>query len=167
MRLRVLACLVLSCLCASESSAQQQVVESPLPPQSVRIGRGDANPQGHAATHLCVDWSQQAWLLVYAVLPQDLHRSCAKADMERVPRARADALEAKLHCWIVHESQPAAKVAQRVVALALQQPGMPVGLTWDGGMAVTANDYAHAERRLQAYRDDPQGYAMKYWNGQF
>ena len=87
MRLRVLACLVLSCLCASESSAQQQVVESPLPPQSVRIGRGDANPQGHAATHLCVDWSQQAWLLVYAVLPQDLHRSCAKADMERVPRA--------------------------------------------------------------------------------
>ena len=41
MRLRVLACLVLSCLCASESSAQQQVVESPLPPQSVRIGRGD------------------------------------------------------------------------------------------------------------------------------
>ena len=79
----------------------------------------------------------------------------------------ADALEAKLHRWIVHESQPAAKVAQRVVALALQQPGMPVGLTWDGGMAVTANDYAHAERRLQAYRDDPQGYAMKYWNGQF
>ena len=154
MRLRVLACLVLSCLCASESSAQQQVVESPLPPQSVRIGRGDANPQGHAATHLCVDWSQQAWLLVYAVLPQDLHRSCAKADMERVPRARADALEAKLHRWIVHESQPAAKVAQRVVALALQQPGMPVGLTWDGGMAITYNDYNAAEKRHAAYLKD-------------
>ena len=34
---------------------------------------------------------------------------------------------------------------------------------WLGGMAITANDYSAAERRLAAYRADPQGYAAKYW----
>ena len=116
---------------------------------------------------LCVDRAQEAWLLVYGVLPQDRQRDCAKDGMQQVPRAQADALRAQLRRWILHDSMPGMDAAARVVELALQEPGLPVGLTWDGGMAITANDYAAAERRLAAYRTDPQGYAIKYWNGEF
>ena len=73
------------------------------------------------------------------------------------------AVEADEAFELVHEVQPEAGVASRVLALARQQPGMPVGLTWDGGMAVTAGDYTAAERRLETYRADPAGYAARYW----
>ena len=136
---------------------------SPLPHQPLRIGRGDANAQGNAVVAICVDQAQPAWTLLYGVLPQDGKRPCARADMQRVAQRDFPALQRRLHAWLLHEDQPEAGVAERVVALARQQPGMPVGLTWDGGMAITANDYTAAERRLAAYRADPQGYAAKYW----
>ncbi len=137
--------------------------DSPLPHQPLRIGRSDANAQGNAVAAICVDQAQPAWTLLYGVLPQDAKRPCARADMERVAQRDFPALQRRLHTWLLHEDQPEAHVAERVVELARQQPGLPVGLTWDGGMAITANDYTAAERRLAAYRADPQGYAAKYW----
>lgn len=139
------------------------VEESPLPQQALRIGRSDANAQGHAVVAICLDQAQPAWTLLYAVLPQDAGRPCAHPDMQRVLRRDFPALERRLRAWLVYEVQPEAGVASRVLALARQQPGMPVGLTWDGGMAVTAGDYTAAERRLETYRADPAGYAARYW----
>ena len=139
------------------------VQEAPLPHQPLRLGCSDANAQGNAVVAICVDRAQPAWTLLYGVLPQDDGRPCARADMERVKQRDFPALQRRLHNGLLHEEQPEAGVAARVVELARQQPGMPVGLTWDGGMAITANDYSAAERRLAAYRADPQGYAAKYW----
>ena len=87
--------------------------------------------------------------------------------MRRVRSADIDALPARLRGWLRHEVQPAADVATRVVVLARQRPGSPVGLTWDGGMAITANDYKAAEQRLRAYESNPQAYALRYWRDEF
>lgn len=141
----------------------QTVKEEPLPKQSLRIGRSDANTQGNAVTAICVDQAQPAWTLIYGVLPQDKARPCARGDMKRVKQGDFPALQRRLRDGLLHEVQPESDVAARVMALARQQPGMPIGLTWDGGMAITATDYRAAEKRLAAYRADPQGYAAMYW----
>lgn len=153
-------CLLMALLVPASACA---VEEAALPHQPLRIGRGDANAAGHAVAAICLDTAQPAWALLYGVLPQDAGRACAHPDMARVQRGEFAALQRRLRGWLVHESQPDADVAARVVALVQQQPGMPVGLTWDGGMAVTATDYTDAERRLAAYRADPRGYARRYW----
>ena len=140
------------------------VQEAPLPHQPLRLGRSDANAQGNAVVAICVDRAQPAWTLLYGVLPQDGGRPCARADMERVKQRDFPALQRRLHNGLLHEEQPEAGVAARVVELARQQPGMPVGLTWDGGMAITANDYSAAERRLAAYRANPARYAAQHWH---
>lgn len=153
-------CLLIALLAPASARA---VEEAALPHQPLRIGRSDANAAGHAVVAICLDTAQPAWTLLYGVLPQDAGRACAHPDMTRVQRAGFTALQRRLRGWLVHEAQPDADVAARVVALVQQQPGMPVGLTWDGGMAVTATDYTDAERRLAAYRADPHGYARRYW----
>ncbi len=140
------------------------VQESPLPQHSLRVGRSDANTQGNAVTTICVDQAQPAWTLLYGVLPQDAGTPCARADMQRVKRRDFPALQRRLQAWLVHEDQPDTRVTARVIDLARQQPGMPVGLTWDGGMAITANDYSAAERRLAAYRANPARYAAQHWH---
>lgn len=140
------------------------VEEQPLPHQPLRIGRMDENVQGNLVAAICVDQEQPAWTLVYGVLPQDAARPCARKDMKKIEAREFGELQRNLRAWLLHEVQPEADVVARVLALARQQPGMPVGLTWDGGMAITANDYTAAERRLAAYRADPQGYAAKHWS---
>lgn len=138
--------------------------ELPLPHQPLRIGRMDENVQENLVAAICVDQGQPAWTLIYGVLPQDAARPCARKEMKKIEAREFPELQRSLRGWLLHEFQPEADVIARVFALARQQPGMPVGLTWDGGMAITANDYTAAERRLVAYRADPRGYAAKHWS---
>lgn len=140
------------------------VEEQPLPHQPLRIGRMDENVQRNLVAAICVDREQPAWTLIYGVLPQDATRPCARKEMKKIEAREFPELQRNLRGWLLHEVQPEADVVARVLALARRQPGMPVGLTWDGGMAITANDYTAAERRLAAYRADPQGYAAKHWS---
>ena len=151
---------------AAGGMQRHKPVETPLPAQAVWIGRGTAKPVGPAVA-ICVDQLQPAWTLIYGVPARDSNAPCARRGMHRVPNADINALPARLRSWMRHEVQPAADVATRAVALARQQPGLPVGLTWDGGMAITASDYRAAEQRLRAYEADPQGYAMRYWRDEF
>ena len=162
MSLRVRACLLLSTACLVPLHAQDRVVEAPLPESGVRIGPRPA-PAGASSTVLCVDRGEAAWVLVYGLPARDATAPCAQPAMQRVAARDAAALARRLKTWQVHDIAPEAQAALRVVTLAVQQPAVPVGLTWDGGMAITATDYSDAERRLAAYRADPKGYAARYW----
>jgi hypothetical protein len=39
-----------------------------------------------------------------------------------------------------------------------ETPGTPIGITWNGGIAVTYTDYQHARRMHQRFLDDPAAY---------
>jgi hypothetical protein len=45
-----------------------------------------------------------------------------------------------------------------LVCLLATQPGAPWGLTWNGGIALTYNDYQHARKTYETYTNDPEAY---------
>lgn len=53
------------------------------------------------------------------------------------------------------------KVAKGIIELIKQSPESPVGLTWNGGIAITYNDYQYAKRTYQQYMADPEEYERK------
>lgn len=46
-------------------------------------------------------------------------------------------------------------ISRGLVALLERYNGAPFGVTWNGGLAVTNNDYQYAERTYSAYLKDP------------
>lgn len=59
---------------------------------------------------------------------------------------------------IVKDEYPGARAVQGVVALVRAFPLTPIGLTWNGGVAITRNDYRYAARMYQRYRADAVEY---------
>lgn len=51
------------------------------------------------------------------------------------------------------------KVAEGITEFLRRYPGVPIGLTWNGGISFTANDYEHAKRTHSQYLADPAEYA--------
>jgi hypothetical protein len=49
-------------------------------------------------------------------------------------------------------------LAAGVLALLEKYPRTPFGVTWSGGLAVTRNDYQHAERIHRLFRERPEDY---------
>ncbi len=60
---------------------------------------------------------------------------------------------------IVHDDYPESKVVQGIVELLRRYASTPFGLTWNGGVALTFNDYEHAKRIHKKYLSDPGEYA--------
>ncbi len=59
---------------------------------------------------------------------------------------------------IVKDDYPGSGAAAALVEIVRKRPGVPIALTWNGGAALTFNDYRHARRTLEAYRADPVAY---------
>ena len=60
---------------------------------------------------------------------------------------------------ILKDEYPGSKAVEGIVELLRRYPGTPVGVTWNGGVAITFKDYEHAKRLYKAYLEDPEGYA--------
>ena len=158
------ACLAVALAALLPAPSLAQVVHG-APDPGVRIGM--PRP-GAAVTHVCVDaTSHPAWMLFYGLT--DAARPCARRDLEKLPLAqfRGAAMRDRLRGWMKHESYAASgvDVIDQIVAFVRQSPGAPIGLTFDGGMAVTFGDYDAAEKRHAAWRSDPAGYARANWGG--
>lgn len=110
-----------------------------------------------------IDTSDPAYA-VFARLPQDKEESvrrmtagqpgatvlsqeefAAAPEKHVLPRARRDDYAGQ-------------RAGEGIVALVQKYPGTPFGFTWNGGIAVTRNDYAHARRLYEAYNRDPAEY---------
>ena len=56
---------------------------------------------------------------------------------------------------ILVDHYPDSKVARGILELLRRNASTPFGLTWNGGIAVTFNDYQHAKRSYEAHLSDP------------
>lgn len=59
---------------------------------------------------------------------------------------------------IKRNDYPKFSVVHGLVCLVGTAPGAPWGLTWNGGIALTYNDYQYARRRYASYQADPGAY---------
>lgn len=59
---------------------------------------------------------------------------------------------------IVKNDYEPSQVADGLVGLIIKFPLAPIGLTWNGGIAITANDYEHARQTYKEYVANPAGY---------
>lgn len=59
---------------------------------------------------------------------------------------------------IVKDEYPESRTTAGVVELVRKFPGTPIGLTWNGGIAITHMDYQHAKRIYARYKADPASY---------
>jgi hypothetical protein len=62
---------------------------------------------------------------------------------------------------IQHDDYPDSDTISGVLELVRRFPGTAIGLTWNGGIAITRNDYRHAEQSYQQYQKDPTGYEQQ------
>jgi hypothetical protein len=68
----------------------------------------------------------------------------------------------RLASWIGPDRRTHA-LAKDLCATLCDAPGVPIGVTWDGGLAITASDYRAAERRLALARES--GVDRPKWRG--
>jgi len=59
---------------------------------------------------------------------------------------------------IARDDYPGSRAAEGVVRLIQKYPGNPVGLTWNGGIAITYADYRHAKKTHELYVSSPTDY---------
>ena len=56
------------------------------------------------------------------------------------------------------DQYPNSRAVDGIVELAKKYPGTPFGITWNGGIAFTRNDYAFAKSQFSAYSKEPDEY---------
>ncbi len=59
---------------------------------------------------------------------------------------------------VLKDEYPGTNLAAGVLALLEKYPRTPFGVTWSGGLAVTRNDYQHAERIHRLFLERPDDY---------
>jgi hypothetical protein len=96
----------------------------------------------------------------------------AKDKYNKVKAITANEKEAVLVTWdtfsqdsgkyvksrIIKDDYPESRAVAGIVELVRKFPGTPIGLTWNGGIAITRNDYRHSEKTYSLYKLDPAGY---------
>ncbi|HEX7863715.1 MAG TPA: hypothetical protein VF555_02135 [Variovorax sp.] len=109
--------------------------------------------------------------------PSDQHTTTYVSIPESIPEAKFDELKeamksregARLVAWREFAREPGKYVAANIrrndypeidlgrgLKMLLERfEGVPFGVTWNNGIAVTANDYAHSARTFVEYSTDP------------
>lgn len=64
----------------------------------------------------------------------------------------------RLSRLVLRNDYPDIDLRAALLELLVRFPGNPIGITWNGGIAITANDYREAETRLRRFREDPARY---------
>jgi len=114
-----------------------------------------------------VDKSERAYT-VFRAVPRDL----PDAELERLRSKVAQQKSMELVPWdeflekkkeflksrILKDEYPGSKATEGIVELLRQSPGIPWGLTWNGGIALTRLDYQHAKETYERYKDDLEEY---------
>lgn len=135
--------------------------------ERIRIAQTAFDDLGNLG-HVLLDRSNRAYVVVLG-LPQDT----PKEQLAKVREAADEGVE--LIEWETFKPQAHAVLTERIrhdfygMKLLLgdflygiqNRAGVPFGLTWNGGIAMTANDYRHAEQTLQEYEADPETYAKQ------
>ena len=74
------------------------------------------------------------------------------------PDEFARSVESILKPRILEDAYPKKDFYRNLSRLVLGYQGVPFGVTWHGGIAITYNDYMHAARMYEIWRADPATY---------
>jgi tetratricopeptide (TPR) repeat protein len=111
-----------------------------------------------------IDRTEEAYT-VYTGIPNN-RLGETKAKLSNAPQGIALVTwEAFIHdsdkyvkAQIVKDEYPESRTTAGVVELVGKFPGTPIGLAWNGGIAITYMDYQHAKRIYERYKADPASY---------
>lgn len=59
---------------------------------------------------------------------------------------------------IIKNEYPESRTIKGIIELVKKYPGTPIGLTWNGGIAITRNDYQHSIKTYNTYLRNPDAY---------
>ena len=147
------------------------VLRSPLfaqgpKPSGMKPVQGIPDPVDPAL--VVVDHSEGAYVVLIAV-----RRDTPEEELEELRSQVAQKEKVELVSWdeflgerqrlldsrILKDEYPGSKAVAGIIELLRRYARTPVGLSWNGGVAITFNDYEHAKRLYKAYLEDPEAYA--------
>jgi len=122
------------------------------------------SPAAYSQDRVLIDGTDQAYT-VFAAIPSEKVGQ-VEAKLASAPKEVAlvewsqfaDAASQYVGARIVRNDYPQSRTVEGVVALLRKYPGTPIGLTWNGGIAITYNDYQYAKRTYEQYKADPTAY---------
>ena len=117
-----------------------------------------------ASDIVLIDMSDPAYT-VYAGLPaesaENVRTKIANQPAKLVTfKELADDRAALIGAQIKIDDYPKSRAVDGIVELVKKYPGTPFGITWNGGVAFTRNDYTFAKRQYAAYSKDPDEYRL-------
>ena len=115
-----------------------------------------------ASEIVLIDMSDPAYT-VYAGLPAESAEN-VRAKIANQPaklvtlKDLADDRATLIGAQIKLDEYPKSRAVDGIVELVKKYPGTPFGITWNGGIACTRNDYTFAQRQYAAYNNNPEEY---------
>lgn len=115
-----------------------------------------------ASDIVLIDQSDPAYT-VYAGLPgeraDDVRAKIADKPAKLVTFKEFSDRRAELvGAQVVLDEYPNSRTVDGIIELVKKYPGTPFGITWNGGIAFTRNDYAFAKSQFSAYSKEPAEY---------
>lgn len=122
-----------------------------------------------ASQFVVVDQSEPAFI-VFTGIPKNIDKKKLKEISSMVSNQEKlsmltweqflESVNEYAHSVIVRNDYPNTRVVDGLVCLVASErgSGAPWGLTWNGGIALTFNDYQHARRTYELYRTNPASY---------
>lgn len=127
------------------------------------VGCATTPPQLTNRDYVVIDTSRPAYT-VYVGIPADRYEAVRSrlelAQTSSVQMISWEAFSADpdrfVSARIQRNDYPDQKAVPGILELVRRFPGTPIGLTWNGGIAITRNDYHYAEQTYRRYQDDPK-----------
>lgn len=110
-----------------------------------------------------VDTSERAYTVFMAISAEDLDKARSRiAGKPGVAIITRSKLEKKKEHYIgsriLRDEYAGSDAVDGILDLLAKYRDAPFGLTWNGGLAFTFNDYQHAKKLYEAYLKDPVEY---------
>ena len=110
-----------------------------------------------------IDTTTPAFTVLFSVPPEQLDQVKTKvqkeARVEFVPwHTFIGATNQYVSSRIIKNEYPGSGAVEGLVELLKKYPQTPFAITWNGGIALTGNDYRHARSTYNKYTADPAEY---------
>jgi hypothetical protein len=157
----LLAPIAVFLVCTGANAAETSGANIAMPRSDSRLDS--------ASKYVVIDHSEPAFI-VFTGIPKRLE----KKKVEEIRQHVATRNTAAMLTWqqflqrvdeyarsvVLRNDYPKVNVVDGIVCLVASEKGAgaPWGLTWNGGIALTFNDYQHARKSYKAYKEDPASY---------
>lgn len=137
--------------------------------QLLRKHGGTSTEKPHQVEFVVVDQGETAFT-VFTGIPKNIDKDKIEKIKQKVSSRETliiltweqflESVNEYARSVILRNDYPTIKIVDGLVCLVAskQGTGAPWGLTWNGGIALTFNDYQHARRTYKSYKANPTSY---------